>query len=37
MKRFVTGLTAILLSLCAFAQGGIPILDRVPGHRVQFH
>ena len=37
MKRIVTGLTAILLSLCAFAQGGIPLLDRVPGHRVQFH
>ena len=37
MKRIVTGLTAILLSLSAFAQGGIPILDRVPGHRVLFH
>ena len=36
MKRIVTGLAAILLSLSAFAQGGIPILDRVPGHRVQF-
>ena len=37
MKRIVTGLAAILLSLSAFAQGGIPILDRVPGHRVLFH
>ena len=37
MKRIVTGLTAILLSLCAFAQGNIPLLDRVPDHRVQFH
>ena len=37
MKRIATGLLTILLSLSAFAQGGIPILDRVPGHRVQFH
>ena len=37
MKRIVTGLTAILLSLSAFAQGAIPILDRVPDHRVLFH
>ena len=37
MKRFVTGLAATLLSLCAFAQGGIPILDKVPEHRVKFH
>ena len=37
MKRIVTGLAAILLSLSAFAQGSIPILDRVPGHRVLFH
>ena len=37
MKRIVTGLAAILLSLSAFAQGGIPILDRVPDHRVIFH
>ena len=28
MRRIVTGLAAILLSLSAFAQGGIPILDR---------
>ena len=37
MKRIVIGLSAILLSLSAFAQGSIPLLDRVPGHRVQFH
>ena len=37
MKRIVIGLAAFLLSLSAFAQGSIPILDRVPGHRVQFH
>ena len=37
MKRIVTGLTALFLTLGAFAQGGIPILDRVPGHRVLFH
>ena len=37
MKRIVTGLAAILLSLSVFAQGGIPILDRVPDHRVLFH
>ena len=37
MKRIVTGLAAILLSLGASAQGGIPILDRVPEHRVLFH
>jgi len=37
MKRMILGLAAFLLSLSAFAQGSIPILDRVPGHRVQFH
>ena len=37
MKRLVIGLSAIFLSLSAFAQGSIPLLDRVPGHRVQFH
>ena len=37
MKRIVTGLAAILLSLSAFAQGSIPILDKVPDHRVKFH
>ena len=28
MKRIVTGLAAILVSLGAFAQGGIPLLDK---------
>lgn len=28
---------ALSLALAAFGQGSIPILDRVPGHRVQFH
>ena len=37
MKRLVIGLSAILLSLSAFAQGSIPLLDKVPGHRVKFH
>ena len=37
MKRIVIGLRALFLSLGAFAQGNIPLLDRVPGHRVQFH
>ena len=37
MKRFLTILAAALVSAAAFAQGSIPILDRVPGHRVQFH
>ena len=37
MKRILTGLAAFLFSLSVFAQGSIPILDRVPGHRVQFH
>ena len=37
MKRIATGLMTLILSLSAFAQGSIPILDRVPGHRVQFH
>jgi len=37
MRRFLTSLMALSLTLGAFAQGSIPILDRVPGHRVQFH
>ena len=37
MRRFLTSLMALSLTLAAFAQGSIPILDRVPGHRVQFH
>ncbi len=37
MKRFTATLMALSLALAAFGQGSIPILDRVPGHRVQFH
>ena len=37
MKRILTSLLAVSLAFSAFAQGGIPILDRVPGHRVFFH
>ena len=37
MKRIVIGLSAFFLSLAAFAQGSIPLLDKVPGHRVKFH
>ena len=37
MRRLLTSLMALSLTLAAFAQGSIPILDRVPGHRVQFH
>jgi len=37
MRRLLTSLMALSLTLGAFAQGSIPILDRVPGHRVQFH
>ena len=37
MRKFLTSLMALSLTLAAFAQGSIPILDRVPGHRVQFH
>jgi len=37
MKRTLTSLLTFLVALSAFAQGSIPILDRVPGHRVQFH
>ncbi len=37
MKRFAATLMALSLALAAFGQGSIPILDRVPGHRVQFH
>lgn len=37
MKRFLTVFAAALLTAAAFAQGSIPLLDRVPGHRVQFH
>ena len=37
MKKITTVFAALLVSLATFAQGSIPILDRVPGHRVQFH
>ena len=37
MRKLLASLMALSLTLGAFAQGSIPILDRVPGHRVQFH
>jgi len=37
MKRILTALAFLSLSLSSFAQGSIPLLDRVPGHRVTFH
>ena len=37
MRRLLASLMALSLTLGAFAQGSIPILDRVPGHRVHFH
>ena len=37
MRKFFLSAIAIVLSLSAFAQGGIPLLDRVEGHRVTFH
>ena len=38
MKRFLISSLLFCLSLGAFAQqGGIPLFDRVEGHRVQFH
>lgn len=37
MKRLIATLLVTTLSLSALAQGGIPLLDRVEGHRVQFH
>lgn len=37
MRKITTVFAALLISLATFAQGSIPILDRVPGHRVQFH
>ena len=37
MRKIATGFLTLLVSLSAFAQGSIPILDRVPGHRVTFH
>ena len=37
MKRFVSILLLTVLALNARAQESIPLLDRVEGHRVQFH
>ena len=37
MKRFVATLLLTTLALTALAQGGIPLLDKVEGKRVQFH
>ncbi len=37
MKRTAAFLMSLLITAAAFAQGSIPILDRVPGHRVTFH
>lgn len=37
MKRFVATLLLTTLVFTALAQGGISLLDRVEGHRVQFH
>ena len=37
MKKFVSILVLSALSLCAFAQGNIPLLDKAQGHRVTFH
>ena len=37
MKRIVGIFLFTLLALTARAQGGIPLLDRVEGHRVSFH
>lgn len=37
MKRFFTAAAFLALTISAFAQGGIPLLDRVSGHRVTFH
>lgn len=37
MRRFLSILLLSALSLGAYAQGSIPLLDKVPGHRVSFH
>lgn len=37
MKKLVVTLLLTTLSLTVLAQGGIPLLDRVQGQRVQFH
>lgn len=37
MKRLLATLLLTTFAFTALAQGGIPLLDRVEGHRVQFH
>ena len=37
MKRWLSIGALCLFSLVARAQGGIPLLDKVEGHRVTFH
>ena len=37
MRKLLSIAALGILSLCAWAQGGIPLLDRVKGHRVSFH
>lgn len=37
IKLFLSFVGVILGSLCAYAQGNIPLLDKVEGHRVHFH
>lgn len=37
MKRLSFLIAALLLPLAAFAQDRIPLLDKVPGHRVSFY
>ena len=37
MRKLAATLLLTTLALTAMAQGGIPLLDRVEGHRVQFH
>ncbi len=37
MKRFLSIAGFFLCCLCANAQGSIPLLDKVEGHRVSFH
>lgn len=37
MKRFLSIAAFLLSCLCVGAQGNIPLLDKVEGHRVRFH
>lgn len=37
MKRIFALIALLALPLSGFAQGSIPLLDKVPGHRVSFH